>query len=204
MHMPKLTIIGCGPGNPNYLLPIAKQKALEQNLLIGKKIFLDLFPQFPGRKEELLPLKEQLPLLKKYSQQIPTGLLVSGSPLHFSLAGLVIKEIGKENCELIPGISVVDVALAKLGLSRDRLFCLSFHGRRPALDLEEIRKFKTWFFFLDNSLDWLNKYASLLSLGTFFYLENLTLAEERIIKINTVQKLPQVEGPAVLVGSTCL
>lgn len=202
--MPKLTIIGCGPGNPSYLLPIAKQKALEQSLLIGKKIFLNFFPKFSGQKKELISLKEQIPLLKKYSQQIPTGLLVSGSPLHFSLAGLIVKEIGRENCILIPGISVIDVALAKLGLSKDSLFCLSFHGRRPNLNLEEIKKFKTWFFFLDNHLDWLKEYGFLLSLGSFFYLENLTLTKERIIKISNVQKLPQVKGPAVLVGSTCL
>lgn len=205
MLMPKLSIIGCGPGNPSYLLPVAREMALEQDLLVGKKIFLDFFPEFKGIKRELSPsLQKEIGFLKQEIHKVKVGLLVSGSPLQFSLARLVLKEVGRKNCVIIPGISVVEVALARLGLDREKLFVSSFHGRRPLLKPEDLLSFEHWVFFLDRDLSWLKEQEFLFSLGKFFYLENLTLPEERVLALKGSENLPQVKGPALLVGSKWL
>ncbi len=39
-----ISIIGCGPGSPDYVAPVARDAAIAAEVLVGTERLLDLFP----------------------------------------------------------------------------------------------------------------------------------------------------------------
>lgn len=194
----KIIILGCGPGHPDYLLPLTKKKALGLDLLLGSPRLLKLFPDFAGQKVELKsPLQEGLSFLAQSRLRSRCGVLVSGSPLRFSLASLVIKTFGQEECEVVPGISVADLALSRLGLVGKQIGYFSVHGRKKNFDLSTLLPFEVVVVFLDKDLNWLDQ--EMFEHFTWTLLEDLGLPSERIQEIN-YPHLPKYQGLALLVG----
>jgi precorrin-6y C5,15-methyltransferase (decarboxylating) CbiE subunit len=67
-------------------------------------------------------------------------LLATGDPGIASLARPVIRRFGRENCEVIPGISSVQVAFARLGLDWQDARIVTAHSRNPQVSLPDLRK----------------------------------------------------------------
>lgn len=125
----RITIIGCGPGGADYLTPIAKKRALQMNTLAGASRLFSLFPEFTGKK---IPYKGTETLLNTISSTTENiGVLVSGDTTYFSLAESIVKRFGIENCELIPGISSIQVALSHFGLKSNTAKIISSHAAIP-------------------------------------------------------------------------
>ncbi|MGA2034958.1 MAG: precorrin-6y C5,15-methyltransferase (decarboxylating) subunit CbiE, partial [Thermoguttaceae bacterium] len=129
------------------------------------------------------------------------AVLVSGDPGLFSLAQIVLKSFGRDQCEIIPGISSVQVALARLGLEWADACILSAHGRTPAIAAGELcrldklailagtREALQW---SAQALRWLgNSHAC-------FLCENLTLPEERIRRL-TADELAEVDAVSLAI-----
>ncbi len=129
-----ITIVGCGPGNRKYLTQIAFEKVNEADLLIGSKRLLAIFPE---SEAEQLPVERDYALLAekiKSSQKKRIVILVSGDPGFFSLAKLLVKKLGPENCNVIPGISSSQLAFARIGENWNDAKFFSLHGRDKELD----------------------------------------------------------------------
>ena len=124
----KLTIVGCGPGSREYLTRAAEQIVDEAEVIVGSAGLLALFPEARGEKVTVDNVYERLDLVEKSYQQRRTVLLVTGDPGVHSLARLAIERIGRQNCEVIPGISSVQLAFAKAGLVWDEARVVSYHG----------------------------------------------------------------------------
>lgn len=137
---PRITVIGCGPGAVEYLTLAARQAAGEANVLGGSQRLLDLFPNHPGKKlvfgtqiEGFLDCLEQERRLGK-----KVAVLVSGDPGLWSLGEHVRRRFGRDHCLTIPGISSVQVAFARLGLSWTDARLLTAHGRLPSEKAEDL------------------------------------------------------------------
>lgn len=132
----KIKIVGCGPGSPEYLTPEACLAVQEAAIVMGAQKLLDLFPDSTAVKE---PLDKNLSLtidrIGSYIENHVVAVLVSGDPGIYSLAKLVINRYGKDSCEVIPGISSVQVAFARLGLDWSDSRMISAHKGLPELDL---------------------------------------------------------------------
>ncbi|SDN46254.1 precorrin-6Y C5,15-methyltransferase (decarboxylating) [Desulfonauticus submarinus] len=196
----KIVILGCGPGSPEYVLPVVRQKLFSLEVIVGSKRLLNLFPEFKGEKYESVSIKETLYFLDKARMHRLCGVLISGSPLYFSLASLIVNKFGQEACEIIPGISAADIGLAKLGLVGKRVHYFSVHGRRPDFGFDSLNNWEVVVIFLGKDWDWLEE-VNVFSVSNFtwFFLENLTLPSERILKIKE-DKLPQILNPSLLIG----
>ena len=127
--MEKLTIVGCGPGGEDYITRIAEKRIRSSKVLIGPKRLLDIFRDskahkiaIKGNYEEIINKVRDIYKKKK------TSVLVTGDPGIHSYARLILKAIGVHNCEVIPGISSLQVAFARLGLPWEDAFILSLHG----------------------------------------------------------------------------
>jgi precorrin-6y C5,15-methyltransferase (decarboxylating) CbiE subunit len=186
----KVAIIGCGPGSPSLLTDAAREEAQQCDLLAGSPRLLSLFPGFSGRKMELRTnygaFVEDLPALAK-TQRI--GVLVSGDPGVHSLARLVIRKVGP--CTVIPGISSVQLAFARLGLPWQGACIVSFHDREPELP-KNIDSFK-FIVFLTDGESGPCKLGELLSRSlkgnyTAWLCENLSLPDESITRM-TIEEL---------------
>ena len=75
------------------------------------------------------PLLDQIAARRAAGRRV--AVLVSGDPGLYSLAQNVVRRFGREHCEVVPAVSSVQVAFARLGLDWADARILSAHGRTP-------------------------------------------------------------------------
>lgn len=83
---------------------------------------------------QLLPLRVPLePLLTRMSQLRAAGrrvlVLANGDPLLFGIGATLVRRLGAEAVRLLPAVSSLQQACARIGLPWHRVVCLSLHGR---------------------------------------------------------------------------
>jgi precorrin-6y C5,15-methyltransferase (decarboxylating) CbiE subunit len=137
-----ILIVGCGPGAPEYVTPAARDAARQADALLGAGRLLELFPEctcektpWQGSTEAMLA---ELGRLMAQGQRV--AVLVSGDPGLFSLAQSVVRRFGASACEILPAISPVQVAFARVGLDWANARIISAHGRMPATALDELKQ----------------------------------------------------------------
>ena len=128
-----ILIVGCGPGAPGYLSPAAKTAVASADVLLGAQRLLDMFPKFPG---QTIPWQGHTDdLLAEVAKILDCGqspaVLVSGDPGLFSLAQGLVRRFGVSRCHIVPAVSSVQVAFARLGLAWVDAKIISAHGRSP-------------------------------------------------------------------------
>lgn len=75
----------------------------------------------------------------------PVVLLASGDPLFFGIGRRAVQEFGRENIEILPDLSSIQLAFSRIGIPWDNAFLLSLHGgpdpekrRKLKYDLEDL------------------------------------------------------------------
>ncbi|MGB9660553.1 MAG: precorrin-6y C5,15-methyltransferase (decarboxylating) subunit CbiE [Moorellaceae bacterium] len=124
-----LTVVGVGPGDPSWLTPAAYQAVAEAEILVGGPRALHLFA-FLDREKRVIDA--DLETLYQYLKQVrgrPTAVLVSGDPGLYSILGWLRARFPVEEIRVIPGISSVQLAFARLGRGWEGAIILSLHGR---------------------------------------------------------------------------
>jgi cobalt-precorrin-7 (C5)-methyltransferase len=181
----RIQIVGCGPGSPRYLTVAARQAVTGADVLVGSARLLGLFSDHPGRR--VVSGADIPALLDEVARERAAGrsvaILVSGDPGLFSLGAKVVRRFGREHCHIVPGISSVQVAFARLGLDWADARILSAHARLPQVNAEELRRHDK-IAILTGSRDavrWAAQLAEALrSSHESFLCENLTLDDERV------------------------
>jgi cobalt-precorrin-7 (C5)-methyltransferase len=180
----RITIVGCGPGSEEYLTPAAIAAMEKADLLIGTERLLRLFPARPSQSVVVNSTVEQaLDVIEQRADCKNITVLVTGDPGIFSLARLVIERFGREQCQVIPGISSVQVAFARIGLDWADAKIVSAHKEDPYPD-ESILKSDKIAVLLGRagSLRWVADHLveNALADRRIFIFENLTLENESV------------------------
>ena len=115
--MTPLVIAGCGPGAVDYVTPVVLRAVERADVLVGASRLLDLFPSCRGEKIAVgADIEKVLNEIEAHRCNKRVVILVTGDPGLCSLARPVLSRFGPEACEVIPGISSVQVAFARIGL----------------------------------------------------------------------------------------
>jgi precorrin-6y C5,15-methyltransferase (decarboxylating) CbiE subunit len=138
-----LTVVAVGPGDAR-LLTLRGQEALQQaDLVAGFKTVLDVVNPWLGHAE-LCPMtyRDQEEVLEYAASQARKGrrcVVCCWGDLNVSARELLARVKARaEHVELIPGISSVQVACARAGISLEESLFVTLHQRKdPAADLEE-------------------------------------------------------------------
>jgi len=184
----KVTIVGCGPGSKKFITGYAMQQIINAEVLIGSRRLLSLFPDADADTYVLsnnykLLITRIVSLSKKKKKVV---VLVSGDPGFFSYSKLIVDKLGVEKCEVIPGISSVQMAFAKIGRTWNDACFMSLHGRSAKLAsvVKKITDNEKVAVLTDNSNNVKLIAKKLLETGVkerkIFVCENLSLEEERI------------------------
>ncbi|MHC4322137.1 MAG: precorrin-6y C5,15-methyltransferase (decarboxylating) subunit CbiE [Planctomycetota bacterium] len=183
----KVTIVGCGPGSKKYLTGYAIQQINSAEVLIGSRRLLSLFPEADA---DTFVLNNNYKLLitriASLSKKKKVVVLVSGDTGFFSYSKLIIDKMGIEKCEVIPGISSVQLAFAKIGRTWNDACFMSLHGRsgKLAAVVKKITENEKVAVLTDNSNNVKLIARKLLELGLkdkkIYVCENLSLEKERI------------------------
>ncbi len=133
----KILIVGCGPGSPDYLTPAARAAVKGADVLIGARRLLALFPERGrGEAERIVVEKDTEAILRVIAARQGRSrlvVLVTGDPGLFSLASVIIARFGRDACEILPGVSAVQTAFARLGLSWQDALIVSAHASEPGV-----------------------------------------------------------------------
>lgn len=129
----KIIVAGIGPGGEEFITPAALEKIRAAKFLIGGRRALSTF----ARGEQITcPITRDLDApLNFIRDKLPLGnvvVMVSGDPGYYSLLDRLRKNFPPSTIEVIPSISAIQLAFAKLALPWHDATLLSFHGRQPA------------------------------------------------------------------------
>lgn len=184
----KIFIVGCGPGSADYITPAAEAAASKADVLIVSQRLKDLFPECPAERidsgTDIDGILDVMASRRDDGRQVV--LLAMGDPGIFSLAKHVIERFGRKNCEVIPGISSVQVAFARLCLDWHDVRIISAHICDPemtAADLSPAGKIAV-LGGRDTDPAWIVGLLRELGNGRrIFVCEDLTLPGERIREV---------------------
>ncbi len=196
--MNKVYVIGIGAGTEDYLLPIARREIEASDCLIGGKRALGLFRDL--HKEEI-PLEGNfervIPYLLRERERKRIALLVSGDPGLYSFLGAISRVLRREEYVVIPGISAVQIAFARIGEGWDDATIISLHGRKLDDVAMRVRESPKTFLFTDPKFPPGKIAAHLLEKGVgdrrAIVMENLAYPNERILDTD-LKHLTGMEG----------
>jgi precorrin-6y C5,15-methyltransferase (decarboxylating) CbiE subunit len=197
----KLWIVGCGPGSVGYLTDAAREAAAGAEVLVGSKRLLAMFPDGPAERifvgANIDAAMDQIGARRAVGQRVVV--LVGGDPGLHSLAQNVIRRFGRPCCELVPAVSSVQVAFARLGMDWSDARILSAHGRTPAITADELAEADKIAILAGtkDALRWSAAMAAALRAShAVFLAENLTLDSERFQPL-TAEQLAECEASSL-------
>lgn len=148
--MGKVYIIGTGPGSKDYLLPLAKKIIKKADVVIGAPRLLSFSP----KGKQTISLKgnysQILDYIKKSKNNKNIAVLVSGSPGVFSFSRRITSALKPSEYEVIPGISALQLACARIGEAWDDLCIISLHAKNLQGLIKKITANKKVMIFCDN------------------------------------------------------
>jgi precorrin-6y C5,15-methyltransferase (decarboxylating) CbiE subunit len=182
---PPIALVGCGPGSPDYVTEAARRAVADADVILGSRRLLELFAAGAGQR--LAIEGDVAAVLGTIGAHRAAGravaVLLSGDPGLFSLARPITEHFGAAHCRIIPGVSAVQAAFARLVLDWQDARILSAHGRTPTTTAEQLRGLDKLAILggTAEALRWTAWAAGVLEASHDAYLcENLTLDDERV------------------------
>lgn len=195
MKSAPITIVGCGPGSLSYLTPLAKNAIEKAEVLVGGKRLLELFPEVAA--EKIFIGKDIEPVLEEIQSRLgkkKITVLVSGDPGLCSFAKPVLNRFGRSSCDLLPGVSSIQVAFARIGLDWFDAKIISAHNGNPDVELLSLKD-SVKIAILTRGKDtfpWLSGFAHFLGKEyRVFICRNLTLQDEDLFEISVSELKPE-------------
>ena len=131
----KIIVVGIGPGNPDYIVPKGLNAIKQAKFLVGGRRALS---QFAVDGQETCPITADIQgvmdFIRVKLQQADVVAMVSGDPGYYSLLDALRREFPAEQITVIPGISAMQYAFARLALPWHDATLASFHGRTPSAE----------------------------------------------------------------------
>ncbi len=140
--MNKIYIVGIGPGSSDYLTKKAIETVKNSDITVGSERAIELFDEI--QKKISFNVKDLVEKLEEAVELAINGLNVSilstGDPGFSGVLKTVLriadeKGFNKENIEVIPGISSLQLAAAKNHIQWDMANVMTFHGRENIEDI---------------------------------------------------------------------
>lgn len=136
----KIYIIGVAPGGPASLLPEARRLVKRAEVVFGAERLLKMFPSLGAEK---LSIKNNLAtvaeLIMANLGKKRMVVLASGDPGFYSVARYLTSKLGKDAFEIMPNVSAMQVAFARIGESWDDAALTSVHSRPIESVVEMVR-----------------------------------------------------------------
>lgn len=128
----KIIVAGIGPGAREYVVPKALKAIENAKVLVGGSRALADFAR-EGQKTFAIKadIKAVMNFIGEELKQNDVVVMVSGDPGYYSLLSSLRKNFSLERIKVIPGLSSMQVAFAKIALPWQEASLLSFHGRVP-------------------------------------------------------------------------
>lgn len=187
--MYKINVLGLGPGNKNYILPVVMEKIRDSDVIIGGKRNVESV-QDEIRSKEILYIKSDLIGLTEYirsNRHKKISVIVSGDTGFYSFLTFLKKHFSDEELLVIPGISSVQYMFARISDYWHDAYVGSIHGKEFDF-IEKLREYGKLALLTDNKNTPQEIAGKLLEnelSDTLVYVgENLSYEDEKIFRYN--------------------
>ena len=139
-----ITVVAVGPGDPRFLTLAGREALLDADLVVGFKTVLDVVEHWTGNAEvRPMSYRDQEDVLKEAAAQAVAGkrcVVCCWGDLNVSARELLQRVSNKvDRLELIPGVSSVQIACARSGISLEDVVFITLHQRQePEEALSEL------------------------------------------------------------------
>jgi len=183
----KIIVAGIGPGDEKYITPAALEKIRNAKFLVGGRRALETFAT---SAQVTCPVTKDIDAVLNFiREKISIGqvvVMVSGDPGYYSMLDVLRKNFDAGLIEVIPSISSIQLAFAKVAMSWYDATLLSFHGRRPTDDKLKFEPHKVLGLLTDAEFNSVTISKILLNLGwaensRLIICARLSYADEKII-----------------------
>lgn len=139
--MNKISVLGIGPGSRDYLLNITEKKVEEADVLVGGSRALELFYDQNKEKFEITgDLEKVKDYIEKNHREKNLAVLASGDPGLYSLLSYLRRKFPPKKLEVIPGVSSMQLAFARLKSVWQDAEITSLHGKSDEKKVLELVK----------------------------------------------------------------
>lgn len=130
--MATITIVGVGPGDPDLLTLKARDAICEADYVAGFETVLGPVRRWIAGEAMPMRYRDQEDVLESLAAHAEAGkkcVVCAWGDLNFSAKELLDRVRRRADVELIPGISSVQVACARLGLTMETSVFITLHAR---------------------------------------------------------------------------
>jgi precorrin-6Y C5,15-methyltransferase (decarboxylating) len=121
-------VIGVDEGGVMALPENLRSRLAGMDMIIAAPRFHADLPEGPEIQDWPVPFSNIFRILKDNSNKL-LALLTTGDPMWFGAGASLIREFGPQGCEVIPAVSGMQLAAARLGWPLARCEVISIHGR---------------------------------------------------------------------------
>lgn len=181
-------IVGIGPGNPKYIIPLAVETMEKVDVIVGFERAVESIPKINVEKVIVKTLKDIMDFITINSNR-NIAIIASGDPCFYGIASYIkINFIGK--VEIVPGISSFQYLMCKLQKPWQNAYLGSMHGRQEEfIEIVLKNEMSVWLTDKSNSPHELCRKLYENNIKALVYVgEELSYMEERIIK-GTVEEI---------------
>ncbi|MBI4506815.1 MAG: precorrin-6y C5,15-methyltransferase (decarboxylating) subunit CbiE, partial [Chloroflexi bacterium] len=126
----KIHVVGIGDDGPAGLTPAARAVVASADVLVGGRRHLGWFADAPAEKIVLgADVAAALDRVAAEHERRRVVVLASGDPLLYGIGAAVLEHFGPEAVEVVPHVSAVQLAFARLGRPWHDARVVSAHGR---------------------------------------------------------------------------
>lgn len=144
--MKTLSVLGLGPGDPKYILPVAFEEIEAASVIAVNDRLLQTIRQAGiDTKNKCIipvgapfPLEESCELIRKKLKTNNVAVAVSGDTGFYSLLSYLKRKFPNVLIRVIPGISSIQYLFSKIGRTYHDTKLISLHGRLE--DIDELLK----------------------------------------------------------------
>jgi len=198
MKHSKITIVGVGDDGSPGLSQQAIEVIQRASTLFGSSTLLERFPNFQGEKRTL---GSDLDRLATELENAPIGsvVLASGDPLFYGTARFLCERLGKETFEVIPHVSSMQLAFARVKESWDEAYLANVANQPLERILERIRTTEKAGVFTSEQVPPSRIAELLIAKGVYYFTayvcENLGAPDERVTKLELRDLVQQKFAP---------
>lgn len=125
-----MLVVGVGGDGAASLPPAVLARVQQAELLVGGQRHLDLFPELVAERLAISGgLEHVYQRLEAAAVSQRVVILASGDPCFFGIGPLLVARLGRDRVEIVPNVSSVALAFARLGASWQDARVVSAHGR---------------------------------------------------------------------------
>ncbi len=136
---PRVSIIGIGDDGLDAVPGYARQFILDADILAGSERTLKIVSEASGQRlaigSDLDEVAEQI----NAAGNVNIAVLVSGDPLFYGLARFLCDRIGHDRCEIVPHVSSMQLAFARVKESWDEAYLTNLANHTVDAVVERIR-----------------------------------------------------------------